>query len=850
VLLERDSELNLLVGLLDEIPASGGKVVLLRGEAGIGKSALVRAFCDRVGSSAVVHLGYCDDLQTPQPFGPLWDISQRSPSLLRALREHNRQHVFDAVLELLGAGSQPTVLVIEDTHWSDEATLDAIRHTGRRIAGANGLLLITYRAGEVDVEHPLRRVIGDLSPHNIVRIELSGLSLAAVSTIVEGSGSDPERVLQMTRGNPFLVTEWAMSDGDEVPSSVRDSALARVARLSVPARDALFRMSVIPERIRREEATVLAGASNAELAACERFGLLDVSSEWVAFRHDLLRRAIEASMTVSEQVSTHKALLERLPSSADPVTVLHHARCANDVTRLVQFAPIAARTAAAVGSYREALAHFRSLKPQLERLPATDRGAVLRDWARVEYYLGRPEAIELIDEAIRHYRESGSDLELAGALTQATDIASGAGRFDRASEYAEAAIDILRPLGPTVDLVAALSSLAVAIIKYGDGPAAAYADEAIALAQSIGDELASITALHVKALLEYLHDKSGGRVLMEQVRVLAEQGELRFEEVTAVLGIGYVALEVRDLEQASDFFQRGRDTAIRYELAALETSANCGYAEVLLWTGQWSKAEDLATELLSTDADDSRLHSIIGTLRTRSGRDGGLEHLQRSWSSAARRGTDFLLRSATALAERSWLVGDVERSLVEGFADVLELGLTNGYPWPAGSLAYWLIQLEVITEVPRTVPQPFAAVLHGDFCEAARFWDLRRAPYERALALLTGDPASRLDALEVFETLGATAVAAKVRKDLKADGVQVTRGRGQATRRNTAGLTARQSEILQLLDESLTNAAIADRLFVSPRTVEHHVSALLAKLEVSSRAEAVLRARTDGLLAT
>ena len=275
-------------------------------------------------------------------------------------------------------------------------------------------------------------------------------------------------------------------------------------------------------------------------------------------------------------------------------------------------------------------------------------------------------------------------------------------------------------------------------------------------------------------------------MLMEQVRVLAEQGELRFEEVTAVLGIGYVALEVRDLEQASDFFQRGRDTAIRYELAALETSANCGYAEVLLWTGQWSKAEDLATELLSTDADDSRLHAIIGTLSTRSGRDGGLEHLERSWSGAARRGTDFLLRSATALAERSWLLGDVDRSLVDGFADVLELGLANGFPWPAGSLAFWLSQLGVITEVPPGVPQPFAAVLHGDFREAAAFWEARRAPYERALALLAGDPASRLDALEVFETLGATAVAAKVRKDLKADGVPVTRGRGQATRSNTS----------------------------------------------------------------
>lgn len=120
-------------------------------------------------------------------------------------------------------------------------------------------------------------------------------------------------------------------------------------------------------------------------------------------------------------------------------------------------------------------------------------------------------------------------------------------------------------------------------------------------------------------------------------------------------------------------------------------------------------------------------------------------------------------------------------------------------------------------------------------------------PYEKALALMHGEGKSRLEALEILGTLGATAVAAKVRKALRDDGVVVPRGRGRDTRKHAAGLTARQAEVLQLLDGGLSNIEIADRLFVSPRTAEHHVAAILAKLDASTRDEAVDRAHTQGL---
>ena len=121
-------------------------------------------------------------------------------------------------------------------------------------------------------------------------------------------------------------------------------------------------------------------------------------------------------------------------------------------------------------------------------------------------------------------------------------------------------------------------------------------------------------------------------------------------------------------------------------------------------------------------------------------------------------------------------------------------------------------------------------------------------PYEEAIALGTGDVEARLRSLEILDSLGAAAVASRTRKELRDRGVSVPRGRGRATREHSAGLTARQAEVLGLLGEGLSNPEIADRLFLSPRTVENHVSAVLAKLEASTRDQAVAKAEEQHLL--
>ena len=241
---------------------------------------------------------------------------------------------------------------------------------------------------------------------------------------------------------------------------------------------------------------------------------------------------------------------------------------------------------------------------------------------------------------------------------------------------------------------------------------------------------------------------------------------------------------------------------------------------------------------------------VLGAIETRRGRSTARATLTQAWEMAA--STDEFqhqVYAAIAAAEHTWLTG----STVIPKADMrrlMETGLNIGSAWNSGSIAFWLWKLGELPQTPEGIAEPYRLVMEGEPLAAAEMWSAIGCPYERAIALAHGDHAAQLEALEALETLGATAIAARLRKDLRDQGLSVPRGKGQKTRSHTAGLTARQAEVLRLLEEGLSNTEIADRLFVSPRTVEHHVSAILAKLDSSTREAAVSRARADGLLAT
>ena len=243
MLLERDAQLAALGDYARDAKAGEGRLVFVGGEAGIGKSALVERLAQDL-PDARWSWGACDGLFTPRPLGPLFDLAgQLGGELAELCRSRApRDELFGALLRQATAPGPLDVLVIEDAHWADEATIDLLRFLGRRIRSASVLLIATYRDDALHPADPLRLALGELASHRSTRrISLAPLSEPAVAALARGSGLAAAEIFRLTGGNPFYVTEVLQAGQDAVPPSARDAVLARAGRLTPAAREVLDR---------------------------------------------------------------------------------------------------------------------------------------------------------------------------------------------------------------------------------------------------------------------------------------------------------------------------------------------------------------------------------------------------------------------------------------------------------------------------------------------------------------------------------------------------------------------------------------------------------------------------------
>jgi DNA-binding CsgD family transcriptional regulator len=205
---------------------------------------------------------------------------------------------------------------------------------------------------------------------------------------------------------------------------------------------------------------------------------------------------------------------------------------------------------------------------------------------------------------------------------------------------------------------------------------------------------------------------------------------------------------------------------------------------------------------------------------------------------------------ALARAEAAWLRGHRKQTVIELRA-AFELARKRSDPWTRSALEFWLWRAGGLTEPTQEQITPFALQIAGKWKEAADAWERLGCPYERAMALADGDEPAQLTALGIYEQLGATPASEALRLKLRTSGVRrVRRGPHSSTKDNPAGLTARQMDVLGLLAEGLSNSQIAEKLFISPKTVDHHISAILAKLDARTRSEAVTLAFQRCVLAS
>ena len=410
-LLEREDALAALADAYESAHRGAGRVAFVTGEPGIGKTSLVDRFLAELPDRTRVLAGTCDDLSVPRPLGPIRDLGGGiSPALADALAGGAAAHEIQTLLlDELALPPRPTVVVLEDVHWADDATYDAITVLGRRIGTLPALLVLTFRGGEVPIGHPLRSAIGAIRADESVVVELAPLSQKAVASLAGDAGAS---VYATTGGNPFYVSELLVAGApDDLPPSVANAVLGRAARLDADGRSLLELVSVVPGRVRISLLDVVMPGWPDAAVEPERRQLLEVDPVYVRFRHELARNAIRAGVPGVARRRLHGEILAALlAADADPAEIVHHADHAGAEDVVAGYALLAARRAAALDSNREAFSHYRRAAELAGRLPAAEQALVLEELAWAAYNVeDMPTARAAIEGAIARRRELGDD---------------------------------------------------------------------------------------------------------------------------------------------------------------------------------------------------------------------------------------------------------------------------------------------------------------------------------------------------------------------------------------------------------------------------------------------------------
>jgi DNA-binding CsgD family transcriptional regulator len=848
-MLERGDQLRQIAAAAREAAAGSGSVLLVSGEAGIGKSSLVAATRAQLAPEGRLLVGHCDDLATARPLGPFRDLGEFVGVRLRTALSTaaDREVLLDALRDELDWTGHGTVLAVEDVHWADHATLDVLRYLVRRIERLPAVLMITYRDDEVPRDHPLRALLAlAAAGPRTRRLPLAPLSPAAVGELCDRAGADPAGVYAVTAGNPYYVSEvLAAGSSDPVPATVVDAVLGRLRSLDATGRAAVEQLSVLPGAADRRLVDALLPGGLAAVAAAEERGLVSVTAHGVAFRHELTRRAVVDALPGSRRIALEACVLAALQQRADvePARLVHHAVRAGDDDAVVRYAPVAAREAARSGAHREAAAHYALALAHAAAHSDTERADLLEGSAVEVYTAGGRDRSPLADQAaaVELRRTLGDPAALGRSLRWLSRIAWWSGDRPAAEAAAEEAVAVLEEAGDTGLLALAYSNRAQ-LDMLADRNERAIADSAraIALAREVGDAATLSHALCNSGTARWNRGERGALAELAESRSVALAAGESEHAVRAYVNEIWSHVEGLDPASAVPLLAAAVELAEEHEHLVFRDYLLVESAMVELAAGRFrAAAERTGAGLHSTEPIRCAALTVANRVAVRTGRadPAALAEMHRLATQLQE-----LQRTAPAvsvLAEAAWLDGrdGALQALRAELAAVHAEGLRLGHPDRVAEVGFWLHRAGV--DVPLHSAHPYALRATGDWRAAAEVWRAAGYPYEHAAVLADSpDPDDALAALAVLDGLGAGPLAARIRRDLRERGVaRVPRGPLPATRAHAGGLTPRQAEVAELVRAGLTNAQIAGRLVISERTADHHVAAVLAKLGVRSRAD-------------
>lgn len=853
MLLERDHILDELDRFAAEAASGRGRISFIVGEAGIGKTSVLRAFAAQVGERLRPLWAACEDWSTAEALTLLRDLPiLERDALDRARDGGSRLELFHQALARLT--DVPTVLFVEDLHWADDGSTDFIRYLGRRISEKPLLVIASSRNEDQDARARLIRAANDIPPATRHRFDLERLSAPAVGALAAARGLIGSAIHNATGGNPLYVTEILASGGAR-SRSIDDLVVGRADQLAEGARALLDYCSIIPRRVAFEQIEQ-AGADENALQACLDSGLLLAEEDALVFRHEITRRAVEDALSPLRRRQLHAAELDRLErAGASAARRLHHAICANDIPRVRDAAPQAAMQASALGAHREAVRAWGAI---LDEGTLPDDPRQCAQYAFELHVTGNiGAAIAWHGRALAIYETLGDRMRLGDGLRFLSRLHYLNGHRTLSEQAGHQAVALLEEFPGTAELALAYANLAhLSMLAEDAEEAVRWSEEAVPIAAALGrDDILATVFNNYGTAIQYRDPKRAFGLLERSIALGLATGAQE-HVARAYTNKCWMLMSARRHDEALAAQQQGIAFCVEHDLETWRDYVIGGHALTLMETGRWRDAQEQASLVL---AHEQKSHLI----RNPAARAMAQLYIRRGVPEADRLIDELSLHMANGregprftslaliVAEQCWTKSMDQESALTLLGGATSLARSSGSPWDRAALWHWSQSLGHDVQPPADMPEPYALSATGDFAAAAGAFEALGMPFEQALMLTKGNTSQVARGLAILDRLGAPATAARSRMELKGGSGRVgSRGPRASTLDNRFGLTKREIDVLEALDKGWTNREIGERLFVSAKTVDHHVSAILGKLDARTRGEAAAVARTEGLLKT
>ena len=829
-----------------------GTVVLVSGEAGHGKTSLVNTVLRTLDHRYRVLRASCEPVGIPAAFAPLFDLLDVLPDeLARDLKAGGgRPAVYAGMLDLIK--NDRIVLLLEDLHWSDEATMGLVRYLGRRIEATNSSLIVTYRSEELESNPQLRLVIADLGP-SAIRIEVPALTLAGVSQMARDLDLDAGALHQATLGNPFFVEEVIRHPHHDLPPTVQNAVLANAGHLPKTAREFLNLVALSHDGVDLTFAESLHAKASTDLDLALQRRLIMMSNDRVACRHELIRESLAQAIPEATKRRLHRQLLANLEAkvgeSPDIARLAYHSIGAGDTGKSLTYSLQAARGTAQAGAHRQAAHHYDNALRHPHGTTSEILSEMLLD-AAWEFCL-----INDFDRARNLARErialAPSELETSRAWAWLAFYESRQNDLDAAKEAAGIAIEGLRNHPVSEELAVALGVAAWVDLAEGHwARAIELGDETERVAQAAGATHVAIYGATTAGTARSVLSDPRGKVQIEEAARMGVEMKLGEFTARAMNNRGGVALSRGRLEEARHWFDQMIEYSAANELDAWYIAGVATRAFINVMSGRWQDADtDLEVVTGQKTCLQTEVEVLVtaATLRSRRADPRSAESIESVLTRVVgSRDHDIMAMGCVLALQGAWMgFGSVQaaQELYVRFLAGCDLD-----PVLRSRLGFWARRLDF--DPPEgAMAGPVGLEWNGQIAEAADAWEQLGFPVETAITRALVPNANFEAVFGDLRRMGAEGVIRGLRRELERRGVKhIPRGERATTRNNPGGLTAREAEVLALIAAGHSNAAIANELFITEKTAGHHVSAVLAKLGVKSRVQAATLAVTNGLV--